>query len=201
MIANSGTRYGELYAPADEVLQSQRTVDAAVSNLASGGSAGEDLFARSREQLEQIVGWLGAQEAAGLEHGELEARLEAQGRELVRCLFQDHLDLRAGRERRVDRVADAAGVERRAVERGHQRPLASVFGEVTVSRLAYRARGEQNLYVADGVLNLPAERASHGVRIKAQCDELPDDLAEERQDFELRVHDPHPSYGLREGVL
>jgi hypothetical protein len=57
--------------------------------------------------------------------GVLESRLGTEGRELVRCLFQDHLDLRAGREQRVDRVADAAGVERRAVERGHQRPLAS----------------------------------------------------------------------------
>ena len=35
---------------------------------------------------------------------------------------------------------------------------------MTVSRLAYRARGEENLHVADGVLNLPAVRASHGVR-------------------------------------
>ena len=164
MIANSGTRYSELYAPADELLQSQRAAGAAASNLASGGSASEDPFGRSRERLEQVVGWLGALEAAELEHGELESRLETEGRELVRCLFQDHLDLRAERERRVDRVADAAGVERRAVERDHQRPLASVFGEVTVSRLAYRARGEENLHVADGVLNLPAERASHGVR-------------------------------------
>ncbi len=39
-----------------------------------------------------------------------------------------------------------------------------MFGEVTVSRLAYRARGEENLYVADGVLNLPVEHASRGVR-------------------------------------
>jgi len=37
-------------------------------------------------------------------------------------------------------------------------------GGVTVSLLAYRARGEENLYVADGLLNLPAERSSHGVR-------------------------------------
>jgi hypothetical protein len=132
VIANSGTRYGELHAPADEVLQSQRTVDAAARNLASGGGAGEDAFGRPRERFEQIVGWLDAQEAAGLEHGELESRLETEGRELVRCLFQDHLDLRAGREQRVDRVADAAGAERRAVERGHQRPLASVFGQVCV---------------------------------------------------------------------
>jgi len=35
---------------------------------------------------------------------------------------------------------------------------------VTVNRLAYRQRGEQNLYVADGALNVPEERASHGVR-------------------------------------
>ncbi|MDA8066990.1 MAG: hypothetical protein M0T77_00020 [Actinomycetota bacterium] len=40
-----------------------------------------------------------------------------------------------------------------------------MFGEVSVTRLAYRQqRGEQNRYVADGVLNLPEEQASHGVR-------------------------------------
>ncbi len=164
MIANSGTRCGVVYAPSDEVLPVQGMADPVARNLASGGGVGEDLFGRSRERFEQIVGWLDAEEAAGLEHGELELRLQAEGRELVRCLLQDHLDLRSERERRVDRVADGEGVQRRAAERGHQRPLASVFGEVTVSRLAYRARGEENLYVADGLLNLPAERASHGVR-------------------------------------
>ena len=163
MITDSGTRCGEGYAPADEVLRAQRGADAAARNLASGGS-GEDPFGRSRERLEEIVGWLGGQDAAGLEHGELEAQLQTVGRELLCCLFQDHLDLRSERERRLDGVADGRDVERRGVERDHQRPLASVFGEVTVSRLAYRARGEENLYVADGVLNLPAERASHGVR-------------------------------------
>jgi hypothetical protein len=162
VITDSGTRCGELYAPADEVLQAQGGADAAARNLACG--SGEDPFGRSRERLEEIVGWLGGQDAAGLEHGELEAQLQTVGRELLCALFQDHVDLRAGRERRLDGVADAAGVQRRAVERDHQRPLASVFGELTVGRLAYRQRGEENLYVADGALNLPAERASHGVR-------------------------------------
>jgi hypothetical protein len=162
VITDSGVRCRELYAPADEVLHAQRGPEGAARNVARG--SGEDPFARSRERLEQIVGWLGGKDAAGLEHGELEAQLQAVGRELLCTLFQDHLDLRAGRELRVDRVADASGVERRALERDHQRPLSSVFGEVTVSRLAYRQRGEENLYVADGVLNLPAERASHGVR-------------------------------------
>ena len=166
MIANSGTRCGELYAPADEVLHAQGGGDAAARNLASevGAGAGEDPFGRSREQLEQIVDWLDGKDAAVLEHGEVEAQLLTVGRELLCALFQDHLDLRSERERRLDEVADAAGVQRRALERDHQRPLSSVFGEVTVSRLAYRQRGEENLYVADGVLNLPVERASHGVR-------------------------------------
>jgi len=108
-------------------------------------------------------GW-GEKDAAGLEHWELEAQLQAVGRQLLCALFRDHLDLHAGRELRVDGVADASGVERRTLERDHRRPLCSVFGEVSVSRLAYRQRGEENLYVADGALNLPVERASHGVR-------------------------------------
>jgi hypothetical protein len=40
----------------------------------------------------------------------------------------------------------------------------SVFGEVAVRRLAYRARGRCNLYPADGALNLPVETHSHGLR-------------------------------------
>jgi hypothetical protein len=42
--------------------------------------------------------------------------------------------------------------------------LATVFGEVEVTRLAYSRRGQANLYPADAALNLPAERHSHGLR-------------------------------------
>jgi hypothetical protein len=45
--------------------------------------------------------------------------------------------------------------------------LATIFGDVAVRRLAYRRRGEDNLYPADGVLNLPEERYSHGLRRRA----------------------------------
>jgi hypothetical protein len=38
------------------------------------------------------------------------------------------------------------------------------------------------------------------IRIKAQCDELPDDIEEECQDFELKVCDPRPPYGLRKAT-
>jgi hypothetical protein len=170
VIADLGTRYGEVYAPADEVLPSIDAADGDAMDLGRGdpyapeGRTGEDRFARSRERFELIVDWLGGEESDGLEHSDLESRLACEGRELLRGLFQEHLDLRACRERRVERVEDSAGVARRAVEPGHRRALGSVFGEVTVTRLAYRRRGMENLYVADGVLNLPMAQASHGVR-------------------------------------
>jgi hypothetical protein len=170
VIADLGTRYGELYAPADEVLLSGGAVGRDATNLERGESdapgdwRGEDRFDRSRERFAVMLDWLGGEESRGLEHSDLEARLASDGRELLRVLFQDHLDLRADREQRLERVTDSAGVARGTVEHDHRRPLGTVFGEVTVARLAYRRRGEENLHVADGVLNLPPERASHGVR-------------------------------------
>ena len=55
-------------------------------------------------------------------------------------------------------------VTRGRVERDHRRVLGTVFGKVTVSRMAYRAPGRGNLHPADAALNLPVERHSHGLR-------------------------------------
>jgi hypothetical protein len=110
------------------------------------------------------VGFLQDTEAAGLTHAELETKLSADARELVRQLLQDHLDLRAAREERIGEVMDASGTPRGAVEAGHVRPLRTIFGEVNVTRLAYRRKGEHNLCPADAALNLPVELHSHGLR-------------------------------------
>ena len=130
----------------------------------SAAEVKEGLFDAARACLETIVSYLGGDEAAGLTHGELEDQLDHKGRELVRLLFQDHLTLRAQREVRVSEVADRDGVTRRDVEVDHRRALVTVFGEVVVSRFAYRSRGRENLHPADAALNLPEERHSHGLR-------------------------------------
>jgi len=128
-------------------------------------SSGVDAaFDRSRERFESVVGFLHGSQAAGLTHSELETRLSVDARELIRVLYQDHLDLRTAREVRLPVLTDAAGICRGAVERGHRRPLQTVFGAVNVDRLAYRHRGEANLYPADAALNLPTEVHSHGLR-------------------------------------
>jgi hypothetical protein len=124
----------------------------------------ETAFNVSRAQFEQVCSFLGDQEAGSLTHGELEARLTVDVRELVRLLYQDHLDLRAAREARLAEVTDVDANAHRSVEAEHVRPLQTVFGTVDVTRLAYRRRGERNLYPADAVLNLPQELHSHGLR-------------------------------------
>jgi len=122
-------------------------------------------FAASRTAFAALTLELGAEGAARLGHGELEELLELRGRELLR----DHLDLRQVREERAVRdrpapVTGAGGVIRRAVETGHQRLLASIFGTVVVGRCAWRAQGRRNVYPADAALRLPGLRHSHGVR-------------------------------------
>ena len=127
------------------------------------GYALKAAFARSREAFAQAEEWLAGPGAAGLDHAAVEEGLEARGREMLRRLFQDYLDLRAARERRRERVAGPDGVARTRAEPGHSRPLASVLGPVRVSRIAYRAPGARNVHPADGELNLPPGVHSHGL--------------------------------------
>ncbi|MCA1700246.1 MAG: hypothetical protein LC790_15625, partial [Actinobacteria bacterium] len=164
MIADLDTRCPEPYAPGGEVLPLPEVLPVPDVLGVPGGPPEPDGFASSRGRFEEVAGWLSGQEAGALDHAELEQRLEADSRELFRLLLQDHLDLRASREQRLERVVDSEGVPRRAAEAGHERSLETVFGEVRVRRLAYRERGQRNLCPADARLNLPRERHSHGLR-------------------------------------
>src|SRR6266542_6302658 len=130
-----------------------------------------DAFAASRDAFEALVATLARAETARWTHDQLEDHLDIQGREALRLLYQDHLDLRAMREQHAIRHAhatgqqvatvDADGIGHRKVEPGHHRQLATVFGTVQVTRCAFRADGARNLYPADAVLNLPNHLHSH----------------------------------------
>jgi hypothetical protein len=122
-----------------------------------------DPFTASRTMFGKIVDLMNDDAKLSLSHGELEELLDVQGRDLIRQLLQDHLDLRTTREARLD-VVDATGIARPSVEEGHNRALGTLFGDVRVTRKAYRRRDAENLHPADGVLNLPREKYSHGVR-------------------------------------
>ncbi len=123
-------------------------------------------FDPAREQLESMVGWLESSDAAEMTHAEIEARLDNDGRELVRRLFQSHLDLRALREERLPEVT-GGDAEVRSHVRSTERPLTTLFGAVQVGRLRYGGRGLTSLFPADLTLNLPQEEYSHGLRRRA----------------------------------
>jgi hypothetical protein len=133
----------------------------------------EDAFDRSHAAFDALTVTLASAEAGGWTHDQLEEHLEVEGREVLRLLLQDHLDLRAVREQhavaqgRTGPVIDADGIDHRRVEPGHTRHLTTVFGTVQVTRCAWRAGGARNLYPADAALNLPCRLHSHTLRRRA----------------------------------
>ena len=166
MTADLDTRCGEHYRSGGEVLPGRQSdSDAADGGVSSPGDSVDPAgFAASREQFASLLSFLDGGGAAGLSHAELEDRLDRDGRELLRRLLVDHLALRTLREQRLEQVTGDEGRRRGRVESGHARALETVFGTVTVERLAYRAPGVGNLHPADAGLNLPIERHSHGLR-------------------------------------
>ncbi len=126
--------------------------------------AQDGAFAESRKCFSELEDWMASAGTAGLQHGELEEQLEARGRELLRLMFQDRLDLTAAQEERRHDVTGEDGVVRTRTERGRTRPLVTKFGQVIVSRIAYRSPGRRNVHPADAALNLPEEKHSHGLR-------------------------------------
>jgi hypothetical protein len=135
--------------------------------------AAEDAFASSRAAFDALTATLASAQVGGWTHDQLEDHLETNGRELLRLLLQEHLDLRCLREQHAVTqgasvpVVDADGRCHRRVEQGHVRHLATVFGTVRVTRCAWRANGTRNLYPADAALNLPRRLHSHTLRRRA----------------------------------
>jgi hypothetical protein len=122
-----------------------------------------DPFLPARTFFAETTDWLeGA--AHDLAHADLEARLATRGAELLRRLFQAHLDQRAARERAaLATTPPACGM----VVRTRTRHLMTVFGRVQVARLAWARRdatGTAARCPLDRALSLPRETYSLGLR-------------------------------------
>jgi len=126
---------------------------------------GNTAYAASQTRFDTIVDWLSGPDATTtMTHAQLEERLHTDCLELMTQLLQDSFDLRASREQRLSEVYDHDAAARATAEPGRTRTLATIFGDVHVSRIAYRRRGHSDLHPADAGLNLPVEQHSHGLR-------------------------------------
>lgn len=119
-------------------------------------------FSRSRAHAAAVEGMLSATEMIRAPHTDVEALCDAQGREWSRRMLEEHLALRAAREKKVE-VTGFDGVRRRS-SRDSERHLETVVGTVVVPRAAYQAPGSEDLHPMDAALNLPRELFSFGVR-------------------------------------
>jgi hypothetical protein len=122
----------------------------------------ENPFFRSTRVFEELTNRLASREVLGMTHGELERLLDKDGRELIRHLLQDHLDLRGPGEVGGE-VVGTHGV-RRPHPRMRERGFETIFGKVTVSRTGYSGHDADTLFPRDAELNLPPELYSHGVQ-------------------------------------
>jgi hypothetical protein len=122
----------------------------------------ENPFAAAREQFERLVEQLGGRKAKAMTHSEIESLISEEGNEVMRRLFQGHLDARGCGES-AEEVEGADGV-RRPYARLMERRLKTVFGLVTVSRMTYSAHETPYLAPRDAELNLPPELYSHGLQ-------------------------------------
>ncbi|MGH8634551.1 MAG: ISKra4 family transposase [Burkholderiales bacterium] len=122
----------------------------------------ENPFAQSQGVFDELTKRLSSREALEMTHGDLERLLDKDGRELLRQLLQDHLDLRGPGEVREDLVG--ANGMRRPHMRLRERGLKTIFGKVTVLRMGYSAHDTDTLFPKDVELNLPPELYSHGVQ-------------------------------------
>jgi len=124
-------------------------------------------FSSSRAYFEGVVERVQGEDTMKLPHDDLEAMLKEEGRELLRRLFQDHLDLRALREAERAAPTGSDGVERNH-RRGTARPLRTIFGDTNVQRLSFTTRqAAGGLRPLDAELNLPDGLFSFGLRLAA----------------------------------
>ena len=123
-----------------------------------------DEFSAAREQFAQLSEALQSEQTLEQEHGDIEELIWQEGKELLRRLLQGHLDLRAAAEPKREHVIGGDGVRRTHRRAGCTRTVTSLFGEVTVKRRGYGARGKASVFPLDAQLNLPKDKYSHALR-------------------------------------
>lgn len=88
---------------------------------------------------------------------EIERESERRGREILRLALQAHIDSRGSGDVGAAIVVEGDhGPLRLAYKRVHSRPVITLFGEVSVTRVGYGAPGREAIHPLDAELMLPA---------------------------------------------
>jgi hypothetical protein len=120
------------------------------------------LFSFASKSFFMLTQRLSTGETVIMKHSKVEDILTSDGRELLRRLFEEHIDLRD-----IGNVGEyVIGADNiiRTHRRMRERTLITMFGEVNIKRLGYGSRGHSSLFPKDAILNLPEDSYSYGIR-------------------------------------
>lgn len=121
-------------------------------------------FSAARAHFEALLERVASEESLALSHDDVEDLVEQDGRVLLRDIVQGHLALRTMEEHGRAAPTGSDGKERNH-RRSTSRPLQTIFGTTTVTRLSFTSREAMGgLRPLDAELNLPVERYSLGLR-------------------------------------
>jgi hypothetical protein len=122
--------------------------------------------ARGRDVFRDLERWLSSAACHQLGVSAVERETARRGRELLRLQLQAHIHGRGtgdlGPALQVS-VEDAFPV-RYTLRRIHTRRLVTLFGTVSVSRMAYGTRGQPSIHPLDAQLQLPARLYSYEIQ-------------------------------------
>lgn len=122
-----------------------------------------DHYERAREEIEKVITDLSGETMKTKDHAEVEDFVEERLKEVKRRLMQGHLDQRSAEEEAVP-VVGADGVKRTHRRTTDPVQLMTIFGLVTLTRIAMSAPGKSSLMPLDAALNMPPGLYSFGVR-------------------------------------
>ena len=128
----------------------------------------EGVLDLAKEQFAVLAEWVCALSNLSKEHGDVEQHLQREGAELLRRLFQAHLDSRAQHEEKQESVTGSDGEVRAHRRSNATRKLETIFGSVDVRRIEYSTKepGVPSIYLGDASLNLSSDKYSDGLRCR-----------------------------------
>lgn len=140
---------------------------------------------KAEAAFDELVDWLLSAATLNLPCHKAEAEHATRGREVLRLMFEAHI--RARGDGRVGPAIvkttwdkDGNSEETDYVqERPHSRQMKTIFGSVTVIRMAYSAPGEDSLHPLDAMLPFPGRSFSYELqrRFTRQAVQVPLDEA------------------------
>ena len=122
-----------------------------------------ELFADADRKYAALKERLYCSDTSSMTHSEMETLIERDGREVLRALYQSHLDLR-GMAEPLESPRGSDDVRRTHRRKNTSRPLTSLLGSVRVPRTRYEQRDVAGLHPVDAELNLPVDKYSLPVR-------------------------------------